>query len=111
MPEVLMDMGLMEWTEFEHFGYDCQPIARTSLLMYEDLVAGANGLSKPDPRLKLSHSQADMMAKAARAVARGYLEMPEEPRSPGGSNTHAPPSPYSKTGSQRHSSADINVPG
>ena len=100
MPEVLMDMGLMEWTEFTHFGYDCQPIARTSLLMYEDLVAGAEGLSKPDSRLKLSHSQADMMAKAARAVARGYLGMPEEPRSPGGSNTHTPPSPYSKTDSQ-----------
>ena len=69
VPEVLMDMGLMDRSEFTHFGYDSKPIERSSLLMYEDITGGVAGMTKPDPKCRFSHSQADMLAKAARAVA------------------------------------------
>ena len=100
VPEVLMDMGLMDWSEFTHFGYDSKPIERSSLLMYEDITGGVAGMTKPNPKCRLSHSQADMLAKAARAVARGYLGMPAEPSSPSVSHRTTMASPQSKTESQ-----------
>jgi hypothetical protein len=101
LPEVLMDIGLMNWEEFSHFGYESQPVERSSLLIYEDIAAGVADMKKPESQCKLSHSQADMLAKATRAVARGYNGMPEEPKSPGTSQGKGHiGSPYSKSDSQ-----------
>jgi len=38
--DVLMDMGLMDWSEFTHFGYDSKPIERPPLLKYEVITGG-----------------------------------------------------------------------
>ena len=49
IPTALMDMplGLMDWSEYEHFGYEFQPVERSSLLMYEDINGGAGAMKNP----------------------------------------------------------------
>ena len=110
IPTALMDMGLMDWDEFKHYGYESQAIERTSLLFYEDVNGAIDSMKKPPSEHRLSHSQADMLAKAARAVARGHLGMPEAPRSPAASLGRNESSQVSRTESQlSHDTAKLTA--